>query len=383
MSARKSKALTLSKAGVNNALKKLSGIPVNKTLPILNSIKIKLEDSVLSFSGTDLDIEGEVFMEVENDESFEVLVPSKFLNIIKLLPDDITLQVNGDKLKIKSGKSKFTLPILNSDDYPSVKFEGKLVAKIKESLLKKMINNVRYATMKEREGKYSILEGVNFNTKTRNIDIVASDGHRLSLTRLKNSGIPDDVDITIRKRGINELLKFLDSSDSEVEIYVDNHSILFKTENWRYWTRSLEGEFVNYPSVIESQLPSLESESNQIIADKTALMETIRRVAVVGYEENSHTSPMVIGIENGKLVIQAHNEGYYAREELEIESESYIEGSDVGVNGEYLIDLLKNLNADKVKILFLNRNLPIVVYPYESDLEFEFIGLVMPMEVYI
>ena len=94
------------------------------TLPILSNVLIEVNQGKLSLTGTDLEVEmvaSSVMAEPAPD--FRTTVPAKkLLDIVKSLPDgvQINVQMEGDNLILRAGKSRFSLSTLNADEYPNL-----------------------------------------------------------------------------------------------------------------------------------------------------------------------------------------------------------------------------------------------------------------------
>ena len=84
-----------------------------QTLPVLSNVLLSLDNNQLSFTGTDLEVELMGSVEVDSGKSDgDITVPArKLMDICKSLPDSASLkfELDDDKLKIQSGRSRFSL----------------------------------------------------------------------------------------------------------------------------------------------------------------------------------------------------------------------------------------------------------------------------------
>ncbi|EGG98380.1 DNA polymerase III beta subunit [gamma proteobacterium IMCC2047] len=156
-----------------------------QTLPVLSNILIVVEDGQLSLTGTDLEVElvGRVTL-TEPAEAGEVTVPArKLMDICKTLPDDaqITLQLEDDKMILKSGRSRFSLTTLPATDFPSVEESPQnLDFVVQQSELKRLIDRTSIA-MAQQDVRY-YLNGMLFEIQNAKLRAVATDGHRLAMS---------------------------------------------------------------------------------------------------------------------------------------------------------------------------------------------------------
>ena len=95
-----------------------------QTLPVLSNVLLSLDNNQLSFTGTDLEVELMGSVEVDSGKSDgDITVPArKLMDICKSLPDSASLkfELDDDKLKIQSGRSRFSLSTLPATDFPGV-----------------------------------------------------------------------------------------------------------------------------------------------------------------------------------------------------------------------------------------------------------------------
>ena len=108
---------TIERSHLIKPLQQVSGaLGGRPTLPILGNLLIKVEDNVLSMTATDLEVELISRVTLEGDfEAGSITVPSrKFLDICRGLPDSsvITVVLDGDRIQVRSGRSRFSLATL-------------------------------------------------------------------------------------------------------------------------------------------------------------------------------------------------------------------------------------------------------------------------------
>jgi len=96
-------------------------IPTKTTLPVLSNILLDAKDGKLTLSGTDLDISVSVSIDAEIEVEGSVTVPAKkFAEIARELPAaPVHIQADGVEIRIESGKSRFKLFGLPTEEFPS------------------------------------------------------------------------------------------------------------------------------------------------------------------------------------------------------------------------------------------------------------------------
>ena len=94
-----------------------------QTMPILANVLLAAKDGQVEVTGTDLEVELVASMDVEVEAAGEVTVPGrKLLDICRALPDEaeVSMSLSGEKLSVKSGRSKFSLMTLPAAEFPRI-----------------------------------------------------------------------------------------------------------------------------------------------------------------------------------------------------------------------------------------------------------------------
>ena len=108
---------TIQREALLKPLQLVAGVVERRqTLPVLSNVLLVVQGQQLSLTGTDLEVElvGRVQLE-EPAEPGEITVPArKLLDICRGLPEgaDIRLNTEGERLIIRSGRSRFNLSTL-------------------------------------------------------------------------------------------------------------------------------------------------------------------------------------------------------------------------------------------------------------------------------
>jgi DNA polymerase-3 subunit beta len=94
-----------------------------RAMPILANVLLVAKDDQVSVTATDLEVELVASTEAEIGGVGEITVAGrKLLDICRALPEqaEAAIQLSGEKLSIKSGRSKFTLTTLPAPDFPTI-----------------------------------------------------------------------------------------------------------------------------------------------------------------------------------------------------------------------------------------------------------------------
>src|ERR1017187_6979221 len=93
-----------------------------QTMPVLANVLLGVGQGRLSITATDLEVELVATTEVTVQQGGDITVPGrKLLDILRALPEKIgvTITVEGEKLVIRAGRSRFSLSHCRPPNFPS------------------------------------------------------------------------------------------------------------------------------------------------------------------------------------------------------------------------------------------------------------------------
>jgi DNA polymerase-3 subunit beta len=354
------------------AFQRVIGIVERKQpLPILSNVLIRKTDSTISFVATDLEIQIESHTEFDEatDNNSITVSAKKLQEIIRVLPEKslFSLDIQENKLILKSNKSRFNLQTLPAQDFPLVSDQLKesSVVIIKQAVLKKLLANVQYS-MAQQDIRY-YLNGVLLVLDTDYIKLIATDGHRLAFASAKFQGLDKKHEIIISRKTVIELSKLLSDSEGDVKLELAEKQIKISLPEVTLTSKIIDGKFPDYDRVIPKY-------SNTLILDRLILSNSLQRVAVLSNEK--FRGVRFILTEKNLKIISSNNEQEEAQEE--IENEYHGPALDIGFNVNYLLDGINNLESELVMLSFGDANSSILISIPQSD---DFKYVVMPMRI--
>jgi len=345
-----------------------------QTLPVLSNILIVVDGNQLSLTGTDLEVElvGRVTLS-EPAESGEITVPArKLMDICKTMPDDaqITLQLEEDKIILKSGRSRFSLTTLPASDFPSVEESPQtLNFSVQQSELKRLIDRTSIA-MAQQDVRY-YLNGMLFEIQNSQLRAVATDGHRLAMSEAAADISTGELrQVIIPRKGVMELNRLF-SGDTEdfVKIVMSSNHIRAVTDNFTFTSKLVDGKFPDYQQVIPK------NSTREMLVERELLRQVLNRIAILSNEKYRGVRLIV---ENDLLQVFANNpEQEEAEESLMVKYDS--EGLEIGFNVGYLLDVLSVTSSTNVKVCFADANSSIVIEEVSENPDSLYV--VMPMRL--
>jgi DNA polymerase III subunit beta len=364
--------LSISRESLLKPLQAVIGVVERRqTMPILANVLLVAKDGGLNVTATDLEVELIAAAEVEKvDVPGDITVPGrKFLDITRALQEGskIGLQLDGDRLVIKSGRSRFVLSTLPAAEFPLVdKIDATSRLKLAQKEVARLLDKTQFS-MAQQDVRY-YLNGLLIETTKRRIRAVATDGHRLALCDIpiENQEVTTGQ-VIIPRKGVMELHRLLGGGE-EVELSIGSNHIRANLDGIRFTSKLIDGRFPDYERVIPS------SEATTLKADRETLRGALQRAAILSNEKYRG-----VRLELGKdtLRIQANNpDQEEARDEIEVQYGG--EAIEIGFNVTYLLDALSAVDGETVEIDFVDSNSSCLIRaPKDSHAKY----VVMPMRL--
>jgi DNA polymerase III subunit beta len=341
-----------------------------QTMPILANVLLVAKDGELLITATDLEVELVASAQIDLEDGGEITVPGrKLLDICRALPDgaEVSVALGGDKLAVRSGRSKFSLTTLPAAEFPTVEdISGSEAVAVAQATLVKLLEKTHFS-MAQQDVRY-YLNGLLVETGKNHLRAVATDGHRLALCDVKlDNGSATERQVIVPRKGVLELQRLL-SGEGDVELELGGNHIRVQLEGIRFTSKLIDGRFPEYERVIPEQA------DNELSADREQFKAALQRTAILSNEK--YRGIRLIIRENG-IVLQAHNpEQEEAEEELEV---SY-KGDDIeiGFNVNYLLDALGAIESEQVTLSIVDGNSSCLLRePDKDDCKY----VVMPMRL--
>ncbi|HOW58767.1 MAG TPA: DNA polymerase III subunit beta [Candidatus Omnitrophota bacterium] len=358
----------------NELLKKITlcvNIAASKpsTLPILNNLLLETQkDGKLKIVATDMEVGISTLLSLEILQQGSVTVPAKkFHDIIKELPEgDVEISVTkNNTVNIKTGKSQFKIMGLDKDEYPKLpEFSLDNALEIEQAIIKQSLSLTAFAISHD-ETRY-VLNGVLISIQENNLKFVATDGRRLAFFKkeVKQKSLKN-TDIIVPAKTIHELLKLL-CWEGKVRIIHTQNKVIFYLEDTFLTSSLIEGNFPNYEQVIPKE------EKTQILVNREELLQAVRRTSLLTSPE---APAMKFDFIKNKIIVSAKSPNMgEAKEEIPAE----FKGNEVtiGFNPNYFLDVLKNLDEEKINISLTEPDKPGLIKGKEG-----YLYVIMPMQI--
>ncbi|NLF36949.1 MAG: DNA polymerase III subunit beta, partial [Clostridiaceae bacterium] len=144
--------------------------------------------------------------------------------------------------------------------------------------------------------------------------------------------------------------------------------VLFEFGNCKFISKLLQGEFFNYKAIIPKDFVT------KIEINVEEFREIIERNMLVS--DDGRRAPLILDIKDNILTANTQGESGNVTETQTIKKD----GKDmrIGFNAKYLLDAIKSLDEEKVRISFMGETNACVISPLNTD---EFLYLILPVRI--
>lgn len=365
--------LTIPRTNLLGLLQKVIGVVERKqTLPILSNVLICCSDGRLSLSATDLEMELIAGMALNAEQPpLNITAPArKLLDICRSLAEDslIDLVLEGDKLRVHSGKTRFSLATLPADNFPSFEaLSTELRFTVDGVTLRRVIEQSMFAMALQDVRFY--LNGLLLEVEGQSLRAVASDGHRLAYCeQTLEAPVEQPQQVILPRKGVSELYRLLDNWNDEVGVCLGDNTLRVLLGDTVFAVKLVDARYPDYRRVIPSNV------SRVVEVEKDPLKQALSRVFVVCEEKFRNIR---FAYETNRLTVSASSP---EREEASDEVDIVYGGEplETAYNGSYLMDALNHIKGEQVRFGLSDGNTACVIEA-DSDTDSKFV--VMPLRL--
>ncbi len=331
-----------------------------QSMQILGNFLLTAKGDELSVTASDLEVEVSIACRAEIAREGSATLPAKkLLDICRSLPPDSMLQidVSGGKGKVQSGRSRFSLGVLPSEDFPTVEgFNTVTKLEADANVLSDLISSTQFA-MAHQDVRY-YLNGLLLELSSSTIRAVATDGHRLALCdRDLATGLTNPVQVIVPRKAVQEIQRMLGHHEGLVTVVLGENHISVQIAGQLLIAKLVDGKFPDYQRVIPKQGEKM------VIANREAIKAAFSRTSILS---NEKFRGVRLVLSRDLLKAMTNNpEQEEAEEDIEVE----YEGADleIGFNVSYLLDVLSVLKSPFVRIELSDANSSAVIYAMDDE----------------
>tara|TARA_B100001964_G_scaffold138541_1_gene152833 strand:+ start:222 stop:1355 length:1134 start_codon:yes stop_codon:yes gene_type:complete len=368
---------TIERAAILKSLGHVQSVVERRnTIPILSNVRIDAGEGRLSLNATDMDLDIIDQVDADVGQPGATTAPAHTLyEIVRKLPEGSQVEFDSDdegQLALKSGRSRFTLTCLPTDDFP-VMSGGEMAHtfSLPAAEIRGLVDRTRFAISTEETRYY--LNGIYLHAAerdgTRVLRAVATDGHRLASVEgplpASAEGMPG---VIIPRKTVGELRKLIEETVDDVAVELSQTKIRFTFDSVTLTSKLIDGTFPDYERVIPS------GNDKEMVVDCKTFAEAVDRVSAISSEKSR---AIKLALADGTLVLSASSpESGTATEELEVDFNG--EAVEIGFNSRYLLDITHQIEGDSARFTFADAASPTILS--ETD-DASALYVLMPMRV--
>lgn len=339
------------------------------TNQILEGVLVETDSEELTLTCSDERITIVTRIPAEVQETGRGVVPGKlFTEIVRRLPDEnVSIQMdNRFVFTIRSASSRMNISGQDADLFPRLpQMDGEQEISLPQDMLRDMIQKTEFAIA--QDDMREVLTGCLLEIGGGDVTMVALDGYRLAMRKAKCSDVLEKVSAIIPGRAVGDIGKLL-SGDEEAfaQLSFEGNKLHIKLENTEIFVILVEGEYVQYRQILPKNF------ATRVEVELEPFRRCIDRAALIAREGSNNL--LMLRMEGGSMVIEAHSQIGDVREELEIRQD----GADLSIafNVKYLMDVVRFIDAERIELNLNNAVSPCIVTPVGDG---DYVHLILPV----
>jgi len=345
-------------------------IAQRSSLPALEGVRLRAYGESLELTGYDMEsgITTSIAAVVENEG--EIVLPARlFLDMIKKLAGERVLVRVGERCitEVECGAAKFSIVGIDAGEFPELpQIEQGEGVSFPQGVLRSMIEQTLFAVA--NTDSKPVHTGSLFDLSGGVLNIVAVDGYRLAM-RSEKVDTDKTMSFVVPGKLLGEVVKLLkDDAESEVSLTVSRQHIIFDVGGYMVISRLLVGEFLDYKT-------SLPKEGSTVVSVGTReMIEGIERASLLISDRLRSPLRMIFGASEVEISCSTPLGNSYDVVECETSGNPL----EMGFNNRYMLDALKAVDTDQVRIELSGPLSPIKILPPQGD---GFLFLVLPVRL--
>ena len=315
---------------------------INKVLPILNCVKIKVKKDCINIISSDGENAVSKKCDIISSEYEGVFCVDykSIMQYVKLVSvDNIELIIYEDikMLNIKHNKGSLELPIHSEDDFPTYKMDEDC---IEVNIDSATINNwlVDAKSFVSDDILRPVMNGVYIYRRDGEIGCCGTDGHKMYYNFIEDS-TQEVFGFIINKKSIPSICNICKSTD-DLKIKIGKVNTYFIGDGFSVISRNTEGRFPNHKSVL------VQNSAIKAIIDRKEMIDCVSRCSIGASQTNSLIKLQIEGM-NMKLSAEDIDFSLKSKEEMMVSSNGDIT---IGFKYKFLLNILNTIQTDEVLI---------------------------------
>lgn len=335
-------------------------VAVRTTKQVLSGILLEVTSTHLTATAYDMELGIQITVIADENNQLDIadigsiVLPARyFTDVVRKLPGEtVSIQVQGNYMtELRSAAAEFHLHGIDAAEFPKLpSFERSRSIAIPGNILASLIRSTVFATSPVEVRP--ILTGVHVQFVDSHLIFTATDALRLAKKQANLESL-DDAEpwsAVLPSKSLNELVKLLPDSETPITLqFFDGHS-LFEVGSTLFYSRLIEGTYPDTTRIIPT------SHKTELSFDASLLHGAIDRASLIARDREVRLEISDAGV---LLTSNSPDIGNLS-ERIELLAK---EGDNLTIsfNAKYVLDALRPLEMDVVRIFFNGWNQPFVI----------------------
>lgn len=353
------------------ALSRVTGVVAkNGNVPILNNVLIVADGGRVTFRATDLDIE------VTATAVANVIAPGsttvdagKLREVVASASPgaEISMELaEGDdpRLAVKSGRSRFRLPVLSPDDFPSIpdeKWDASFT--VPAEILSDALKRTVFAAGSDMA--MPSLHGVFLEIIGKDMVFVATNRYRVSrIMTTAPKGSEKTPSVILPSKFVGQVVKMAGET-GDIAVSVAKNKVRVTDSSGSLVGKTIDYDYVDYKRLIPSD--------HELVAriNVQSLTAAARRAAIAGDTDKNGTG-VRLSFSKGTLAVTGRNPDGEAMDEIEIDYDG--PEIDIGAGYQYIVDALANIEGETACLGFGEKAPLVAIWSETDDASLQLVG---------
>lgn len=360
-------------------------VPSRPTHPVLANILLQSDSQTNEVKLTSFDLSLGICTSFSAEvlEGGEIALPAKLLvDITSRLPEgEITLTTSressegeGTLVTLKPKSGRYQIQAMSAEEFPELPVSNGNSILINNVALAKGLKSCLFAASTDETKQ--VLTGVHLTIRGDKIEFAATDGHRIAIFETENDWVNEEspeMNVTVPAKALRELLKILlhsATTETLVDLYVNEGQVVFDWADYRVTSRTLEGQYPAYQQLIPREF------ERQVTIDRKQFISALERIAVLADQKNNVVK-ISISNANQEIVLSCEAQDVGSGTES-IPAQISGDDIDIAFNIKYLLEGLKELTSTEIQ-MHMNQSLTPVIFTPLGNLKMTY--LAMPVQL--
>lgn len=330
-------------------------LPSRPAVPVLSGVLLEAGDAgTLTISSFDYEVSARCEVPATVAVAGVAVVQGRILaDIAKALPSKpVDLELDGTKIVLTCGASRFALHTMPVDDYPTLPQLPSLSGTIDAGAFNEAVLQV--TTAASRDETLPLLTGIRMELEGEKITFLATDRYRLAMKEIEWTPAHNISQVAlVRARTLADVAKSMTQAGTiELSLQTDGGKqiIGFESAGRRTTSQLIDGDYPPVRRLFPDVTPTY------AVAKTADVIEAARRVSLVA-ERNT---PIRLTFTEGQVVMEA-GQGDDAQASEALESTLVGEDITTAFNPQLFLDGLGALGTEWVRLGFTHPTKPVLI----------------------